>query len=69
MTSSSCSFIPLNFRKLKLLKSVLCPEEVITDTIQRYPELANILRISKMYQNLFIGCSFIKIIAVEFGAI
>ena len=33
------------------------------------PELANGLRISKMYRIFFIGCSFIKIIAVQFGAI
>ena len=42
---------------------------VITDNIQWYTDLDKRLRISKMYRNLFIGCSFIKIIAVEFGRI
>ena len=39
------------------------------DKIQWYHELAIRLRILKMYQNFFIDCSFIKIIAVQFGAI
>ena len=53
------------------MKSILYPEEVIIDKIQWYPELVNKLRICKIYQNFLItiSCSFIKIIAVEFGAI
>ena len=38
------------FTKMQFLKSILCPEEVITDKIQWYLELANRFRISKMYR-------------------
>ena len=38
------------FTTMQFLKSILCPEEVITDEIQWYLELANRFRISKMYR-------------------
>ena len=41
-------------QKLSLLKFVLCPEKVITDKIQWYPELANELRIYFLFFILFI---------------
>ena len=62
-------FLILFLRKLPLLKSILCKGKVITDKIQWYHDLANGLRISKMYRNFFIDCSLIKIIAVQFCAI
>ena len=59
------------FTKMTTLKSVLCKEKVITDKIQWYPDsrVSQWIEDFKNVSNFFIGSSFIKIIAVQFGAI
>ena len=57
------------FTKMTTFEVYFVPEGISTNQIQGYPELANRSRISKMYRIFLIYCSFIKIIAVKFGAI
>lgn len=56
-------------RNLHYFKLKLCPEGVINSEIRLYYELDNRLRILELHWKFTIGCSFIKIIAVEVGVV